>query len=76
VLSLLRRYDAEGAGFAGRYQELLAAGGSEAPATLLARIGLDVRDPRFWDGGLELLDGLVAEAERLAAAVPRGGGAP
>ncbi len=76
VLSLLRRYDEQGPGFVGRYQELLAAGGSEAPATLLARIGLDVRDPRFWDGGLELLEELVAEAERLAAAVPRKGGPP
>ena len=74
VLSLLRRYDAEGPGFVDRYLELLAAGGSEAPATLLSRVGLDVRDPRFWDGGLALLEELVAEAERLAAQVPRNGG--
>jgi oligoendopeptidase F len=73
VLSLLRRHDEEGAPFVGRYLELLAAGGSEAPAELLARVGLDVRDPRFWDGGLELLEELVAEAERLAAAVERKG---
>src|SRR5215468_5521594 len=69
VLSLLRRYDAEGPSFVDRYLELLAAGGSEAPATLLLRVGLDVRDPRFWDGGLSLLEELVAEAERLAAEV-------
>jgi oligoendopeptidase F len=69
VLSLLRRYDAEGAAFVERYRELLAAGGSEAPAELLARIGLDVRDARFWDGGLSLLEELVAEAEGLAAEV-------
>ncbi|HZO08343.1 MAG TPA: M3 family oligoendopeptidase, partial [Myxococcota bacterium] len=74
VLSLLRRYDAEGPAFALRYLELLAAGGSEPPATLLLRVGLDVRDPRFWDGGLALLEELVAEAERLAAEVhPEGG---
>jgi len=74
VLSLLRRYDDEGAGFVERYLALLAAGGSEAPATLLLRVGLDVREPRFWDGGLALLEELVAEAERLADVVSRNGG--
>ena len=33
VLALLRRYDSDGPGFVDRYLELLAAGGSEAPAT-------------------------------------------
>jgi oligoendopeptidase F len=66
VLSLLRRYDEEGAGFVPRYLELLRAGGSDTPERLLARIGLDVSDPRFWDGGLGLLEDLVAQAEALA----------
>jgi oligoendopeptidase F len=66
VLALLRRYDAEGAPFVARYLELLRAGGSDAPPTLLSRVGLDVRDPSFWDGGLAVLEELVAEAERLA----------
>lgn len=68
VLALLRRYDEEGADFVPRYLELLAAGGSEPPAALLARIGLDVTDPDFWDGGLALLEDLVSQAEALAAA--------
>jgi oligoendopeptidase F len=67
VLALLRRYDAEGAAFVPRYLALLAAGGSESPAVLLSRIGLDVADPAFWDGGVALLGELVDEAERLAA---------
>jgi hypothetical protein len=33
---------------------------------LLARVGLDVTDPAFWDGGVALLGELVEEAERLA----------
>jgi oligoendopeptidase F len=74
VLALLRRYDGEGPAFVDRYLELLAAGGSEAPATLLARVGLDVRDPKFWDGGLALLEELVEEAERLAQALHPDGG--
>jgi oligoendopeptidase F len=68
VLALLRRYDAEGAPFVARYLELLRAGGSDAPPTLLSRVGLDVRDPSFWDGGLAVLEELVAEAESLAGA--------
>jgi oligoendopeptidase F len=69
VLALLRRYDEEGEAFVPRYLELLAAGGSEAPPALLRRVGLDLEDPRFWDGGLALLDEMVGEAERLAASL-------
>jgi oligoendopeptidase F len=67
VLALLRRYDEEGAPFVPRYLDLLRAGGSDSPAVLLARMGLDVTDPAFWDGGLALLENLVAEAEALAS---------
>ena len=66
VLALLRRYDEEGDAFVPRYLELLEAGGSQPPATLLGRIGLDVTDAGFWDGGLALLEDLVREAETLA----------
>jgi oligoendopeptidase F len=66
VLALLRRYDAEGAAFVPRYLALLEAGGSEAPEALLARIGVDITDPGFWDGGLAVLEDMVAEAESLA----------
>lgn len=67
VLALLRRYDEEGPAFVPRYLELLRAGGSAAPPALLRRVGLDIADPAFWDGGLALLEGLLAEAEALAA---------
>jgi oligoendopeptidase F len=66
VLALLRRYDEEGADFVPRYLELLAAGGSQRPELLLARMGLDVTDPAFWDGGLAVLEELVGQAEALA----------
>ncbi len=66
VLALLRRYDEEGEAFVPRYLELLRAGGSNTPQALLSRLNLDVTDPKFWDGGLALLEDLVAEAESLA----------
>ena len=68
VLALLRRYDTEGEAFVPRYLDLLRAGGSDTPPALLRRVGLDIGDPSFWDGGLALLEELVAEAERLAGA--------
>jgi len=69
VLALLRRYDAEGEAFVPKYLELLRAGGSDAPPTLLARLGLDIDDPDFWDGGLQVLDEMVSEAETTAASL-------
>jgi oligoendopeptidase F len=67
VLALYQKYRQEGAVFVPKYLELLAAGGSDAPHVLLAKLGVDVTDPAFWDLGLKLLDGMVAEAEALAA---------
>ena len=72
VLALVRRYDAEGEAFVPRYLELLRAGGAEAPPALVGRVGLDITDPAFWDGGLALLEDMVAEAEGLAESQPGG----
>jgi oligoendopeptidase F len=66
VLALLRRHDEEGADFVPRYLDLLRAGGSDTPPALLARVGLDITDPTFWDGGLALIEELLGEAEALA----------
>jgi oligoendopeptidase F len=69
VLALVQKYRQEGAAFVPRYLQLLASGGSEAPDVLLSKLGVDVTDPGFWELGLKLLGDMVAEAERLAAAL-------
>jgi oligoendopeptidase F len=69
VLALLRRFDEEGTAFVPRYLALLSAGGSDTPPRLLKKLGLDITDPAFWDGGLALLEGLVSEAEVLASSL-------
>ncbi|HJT75638.1 MAG TPA: M3 family oligoendopeptidase [Gemmataceae bacterium] len=69
VLALVQKYRQEGAAFVPRYLEMLSAGGSEAPHVLLARLGVDVNDPAFWELGLRLLDDMVTEAEGLAKRV-------
>jgi oligoendopeptidase F len=67
VLALVKKYEQEGEAFVPKYLEMLAAGGSEAPHVLVGRLGVDVNDPGFWGLGLQLLDDMVGEAERLAA---------
>jgi oligoendopeptidase F len=66
VLSLYERYRKEGPSFIKRYEELLAAGGSASPETLLSRFGVDPKDERFWDQGFALIEEEVREFERLA----------
>ncbi len=72
VLALYARYEAEGPSFAPKYLDLLRAGGSDWPHVLVGRLGVDLQDPTFWQGGLDTIEGLVAEAETLAERV--GGG--
>lgn len=66
VLALVQKYKEEGPAFVPKYLDLLAAGGSDAPHVLLAKLGVDVTDPAFWELGLKLLGDMVAEAEGLA----------
>lgn len=69
VLALYEVYRREGAAFVPQYLDLLAAGGSETPQALLRRFNLDIGDPGFWQLGLEPLQQMVVEAERLAERV-------
>jgi oligoendopeptidase F len=69
VLALVQKYKQEGQAFVPKYLDLLSAGGSEAPHVLLARLGVDVTDPTFWELGLRLLGDMVSEAEKLAEQV-------
>jgi oligoendopeptidase F len=66
VLSLYSKYINEGKVFVPRYIELLSSGGSDAPEVLLERVGVNIKDPGFWQGGLDLLREMVDEALALA----------
>ena len=68
VLALYEVYQEQGAAFVPRYLELLAAGGSESPATLLRRLDIDITQPEFWQRGLSVIRRLVDEAKALADA--------
>ena len=68
VNSLYAVYQKSADGFAERYLAMLSAGGTKHHAELLAPFGLDARDPKFWDGGLSVIAGLIDELEGLEKA--------
>jgi oligoendopeptidase F len=65
VNSLYGVYQKASDGFAERYLEMLAAGGTKHHSELLAPFGLDARDPAFWQIGLGMIEGLIAELEAM-----------
>jgi oligoendopeptidase F len=67
VNSLYAVYEKAHEGFAERYLEMLAAGGTKHHSELLAPFGLNARDPKFWEGGLAVIDRMIGELEALDA---------
>ena len=65
VNSLYAVYERAAEGFAERYLEMLAAGGTKHHSELLAPFGLDARDPAFWQGGLGVIERMIDELEEL-----------
>ncbi len=65
VFALYKRYKEEGESFKPKYMRILSAGGSLAPIALLAESGLDVTKPEFWQGGFDVIDGMVKRLENL-----------
>lgn len=55
-------------GFVERYFALLSAGGAKPYGELLAPFGLDARDPGFWQIGLSMIEGMIAELEAMEGA--------
>jgi len=66
ALSLYQRYREVGPDFVETYLDFLGAGGSQAPDELVRSVGMDITDPGFWDAGLKILDGMVAQVEDLS----------
>lgn len=69
VLALYQKYQESGNGFADQYLDLLRSGGKDWPHELVGRLGVDLRDPAFWAGGVQAIGGMVNEAAELAASI-------
>ncbi|EKS35222.1 M3 family oligoendopeptidase [Afipia clevelandensis] len=65
VNSLYAVYENASEGFADRYLDMLSAGGTKHYSELLKPFGLDAKDPAFWDGGLSVIESLIAELEAM-----------
>src|SRR5579862_9400427 len=65
VNSLYAVYENAQAGFAERYLAMLSAGGTKHYSELLKPFGLDAKDPKFWDGGLSVIAGMIDELETM-----------
>ena len=71
ALSVYRAYEERGAEFVPQYLELLRSGGSRSPDELGRIVGVDLADPRFWDGGLAIVEQQLEAAERAAVEAGR-----
>jgi oligoendopeptidase F len=67
-LALYGMYREQGKSFVPKYEALLAAGGSDEPAKLLAKLGVDIRDRRFWQKGFDIVREMMDELEKTAPA--------
>jgi oligoendopeptidase F len=69
ALSVYRLYAERGQEIVPGYLEMLSAGGSRSPEDLGELVGVDLRDPGFWDNGLDLVEEQLDAAEKAAEAV-------
>ena len=65
VLSLYRRYQREGDAFKPGYLRLLSHGGAARPHEILSEAGIEMTDADFWQGGFDVVGGMLEELEGL-----------
>lgn len=63
VLALYNIYQQDNEAFVPKYMELLSAGGSDSPYELVKPFGVDLDDPKFWQGGLTVIDEMLESVE-------------
>jgi oligoendopeptidase F len=66
VLALYRQFETEGDTFIPKYLKILAYGGSKSPAKVLEEAGIDMASADFWQGGFDVIAGMIDELEALA----------
>jgi oligoendopeptidase F len=65
VFSLYQQYKKEGDSFKSRYFKILSTGGSKSPDEILKEAGIDMRQASFWQGGFDVINGLISELEKI-----------
>jgi oligoendopeptidase F len=65
VFSLYQQFKAQGETFKPRYINMLAAGGSKAPAQICKEADIDINSEEFWQGGFDVLNRMVSQLEQI-----------
>ena len=66
VLALYNLYKQQGAAvFAPKYLEFLSSGESATPQELMQRLGVDLDDPEFWNGGFAVIKDWLEQFKEL-----------
>ena len=65
VLALYQRYKEQGSAFTPGYLQLLSYGGSASPQQVLSEAGVDITAASFWQGGFDIINGMIDELEAL-----------
>lgn len=71
ALAVYHQYEERGAAFVPQYLEMLRSGGSKSPEELGRIVGVDLADPAFWSGGLDIVARQLDAAEAAAVAAGR-----
>ncbi len=65
ALALYQRYREEGQAFVPHFLKILAYGGSASPEHILTEAGVDMASPQFWQGGFDVIQGLVEQLKEM-----------
>ena len=65
ALSLFQRYKKNGKDFVSSYLNILGAGGSKKPETLLSEYGIDIHSTKFWQDGFDYIKNQVRALSAL-----------
>lgn len=65
VLALYDMYKKQGKAFVEKYVKLLSYGGGKSPKDMLAELGIDPSDEKFWETGFAIIREEIEELKRL-----------
>ncbi len=59
TVALYAKYKVEGPSFVEKYMRVLSMGGSKSPLELIMELGINIKDKKFWEEGLLVIDKMV-----------------
>ena len=65
VMALYSMYKRDGEKFVPKYINMLKTGGACSPEELLSRVGINIKDPEFWRGGISVVEKMIGDFENL-----------